>query len=42
MDDGTLPVVHRDEVGSQLIEPCMKPLREAEEKALEVANPEPQ
>lgn len=32
VDDGALPVVHRDEVGSQLIEPCMKPLREAEER----------
>lgn len=31
VDDGTLPVVHRDKVGGQLIEPRMKPLGEAEE-----------
>lgn len=32
VDDGTLPVVHRDKVGGQLIEPCVEPLRETEGK----------
>lgn len=32
MDDGTLPVVHRDEVGGQLVEPRVEPLRETEGK----------
>ena len=32
VDNGALPVVHRDEVGGQLIEPCMEPAGEAQRR----------
>ena len=32
VDNGALPVVHRDEVGGQLIEPCVEPAGEAERR----------